>query len=170
MILPDPVRNIGQHSAIVGIAILVALAAICVLAGLARRRDVAVLAGVALVAAASTVWAIAALPVHNRFQLGYLDVLLGPVGMLIWGVAALVAAGLVHEVVSRRGHSTWHVLRIDRGGATRWVLTATAALVAGGVVNTVILGRGAGAEAALFAGGRGTYRAGYRPRRRPLNE
>ena len=158
-ILPDPIHHIGQHSATVGMAILVALAAICVLAGLARRRDVAVLAGVALAAAASTVWAIAALPVDNRFQLGYLDVVLWPVGMLVWGVAALVAAALVGEVLSRlRRHSTRRELRIDRRGAARWVLTAAAAVLAGGVVNTVILGSGAGGQAALFAGGRGTFR------------
>jgi len=154
-----------------GIAILAALALVSVVTWTTHRRDLAVLAAVALVVAGSTVWEFAVQPTSTVLDLSYLDVLLWPVGMLVWGVAAL---SVVEVVATWRGASRrWGLFGAARSPASRqldhrllpkragaallWGVTA--AVLVGGTVNASFLAGGAMSQVTQEVGGRGTFRA-----------
>jgi hypothetical protein len=163
-------HGLTAHCAGVGIGVLVVLAAVAVVAWIAQRRDLAVLAGVALLAAGSIAWEIALQPTGTTEELSYVEVVLWPVGMLVWGVAALS----VVEVVARWGvlpgrwgpfgrassrarakHGRQPLRRWRPGIALLW--SATAAVLVGGTVNTAFLAGGAMNQAAREDGGRGAF-------------
>jgi hypothetical protein len=156
----------------VGIAVLAALATVGVVAWIAQRRELAVLAAVAFLAAGAAAWEIAGQPTSTIVSLvEVVDVVLWPVGMLIWGVAAM----FVVELVATWG--AWSGRRGSFGRASspvwaehghrllaRWrprsalLWSATVVLFAGGTVNAAMLAGGAMNQAAQEAGGRGTFR------------
>jgi hypothetical protein len=163
-------QGLTAYSAGVGVAVLVALVAIAAVAWIAQRKDLAVLAGVTLLAAASTAWEIALQPTSTAMALLYVGVVLWPVGMLVWGVAALA----VIEVVARWGvlpgrwgpfgrassrarpkHGRRSLRRWRPGIALLW--SATAAMLVGGTVNAAFLAGGAMNQAAREDGGRGAF-------------
>jgi hypothetical protein len=163
-------EGLTTHSAGIGIAILVALAAVAVVAWIARRNDLAVLAGVALFAAGSTVWEIALQPTSTALALLYVGAVLWPVGMLIWGVAALSVVEVVARwgVMPRRRGSlgeasshAWprHAQRLLAQWHLRVALLwgATVVLFVGGAVNAAVLAGGAMNQAAREDGGRGAF-------------
>jgi hypothetical protein len=159
------------HPSGVGIAVLAALIVIAAAAWIAHRWDLAALAGVALLVAGSTVWEFALQPTSTVLNLIYLDVLLWPVGMLAWGVAAL----LVVEAVETWGASprwqrqfgrvsspAWpkhdHRLLAQSQARTALLLSATAAVFVGGTVNAASLAGAATNPVVQEAAGRGTFR------------
>ena len=163
-------KGLTAHSAGVGIAVLTALAVVAVGAWTARRKDLAVLAGVALLVAGSTAWEIALQPTSNAMALLYVETVLWPVGMMIWGVAALAVVEVVARwgVLSRpRGwlarassparpeHGRRRIPRWRPGAALLW--SAAGAVLVGGTVNAVILAGGAMNQAAREDGGRGAF-------------
>jgi hypothetical protein len=165
-------HGVAGQPAGAGIAVLAMLAAVAVVAWIAQRRDLAVLAGVALLAAGSAVWEIAGQPKSTIVSLvEVVDVVLWPVGMLIWGAAAL---SLVEVVATLRATPRWRA-SFERAGSASWpkqgrrlhaqwrpatasLLSATAVLFVGGTVNTAILASGAMNQAAREAGGRSAFR------------
>jgi hypothetical protein len=163
-------HGLTAHSAGFGIAILVLLAAVAVVAWIARRKDLAVLAGVAFFAGGSTVWEIALQPTSTIVSLFDVDVVLWPVGMLVWGVAALsvvevaatwMASARRRGSVGRTSSPAWpergrSLPKWRPGVALLW--SATAVLFLGGTVNATILASGAMNQAAREDGGRGTFR------------
>jgi hypothetical protein len=168
------VQGLASHSEGAGTAVLVLLAVVTVVAWITRRGDLAVIGAVALVAAVSTVWEIAHQPVTSTAQLGYVDVVLWPVGMLVWGVAALtVAEALGMASAKWRGLRSGPVERARPGaargpghvagagwnvrGALLW--GATSVLLVCGAVNAVFLGSRATYQAAQEVGGRGSFGA-----------
>jgi hypothetical protein len=169
---PALLHGLAGQPAGVGIAVLATLATLAVVAWIAQRRDLAVLAGVGLLAAGSAAWEIAGQPKSTIVSLvEVVDVVLWPVGMLIWGVAALLVVEVVatfRAMPRRRGlfgrasSPSWpkHGRRLLAQGwpRTALLLSATAALFVGGTVNAAILAGGAMNQAAREAGGRPTFR------------
>ncbi len=156
----------------VGIAVLAALATVGVVAWIAQRRELAVLAAVAFLAAGAAAWEIAGQPTSTIVSLvEVVDVVLWPVGMLIWGVAAMFVVELVatwRAWSGRRGSfgrassPVWaehgHRLLARWRPRTALLWSATVVLFAGGTVNAAMLAGGAMNQAAQEAGGRGTFR------------
>jgi len=154
-----------------GIAVLAALAGVAVVAWIARRTDLSVLAGVTFLVAGSSAWEIALQPTNTAMALLYVETVLWPVGMLIWGVAAMFVVELVatwRAWSGRRGSfgrassPVWaehgHRLLARWRPRTALLWSATVVLFAGGTVNAAMLAGGAMNQAAQEAGGRGTFR------------
>jgi len=169
---PALLHGVAGQPAGAGIAILAALACVVVVAWTAQRRELAVLAAVALVAAGSAAWEIAGQPTSTVVSLvEVVDVVLWPVGMLVWGVAALLVVELVpmREALSGRRDSfgrasspAWpkggQRLLGQRRLRTALLWGATGVLFVGGTVNATIIAGGAMNQAAVEAGGRATFR------------
>jgi hypothetical protein len=153
-----------------GIAVLAALAGVAVVARIARRTDLSVLAGVTFLVAGSSAWEIALQPTNTAMALLYVETVLWPVGMLVWGVAALA----VVELVARWGVWPRRQSSFGRASAPAWpkharrrlaqwrpgvalLWSATAAVFVGGTVNAAILTGGAMNQAAREDGGRGAF-------------
>ncbi len=164
-------HSLTVHSAGDGIAVLVVLAVVAVVGWLLQRRDLAVLCGVALVAACSAALEIAGQPVSVVVSLFDADLVLWPVGMLVWGVAVLSVA----EVVSSWGEPALRGVRHRRSSEHRWrgqaprrtagerataafLWGSTAVLFVGATVNAGIIASGAMNRAVEAAGGSGTFR------------
>jgi hypothetical protein len=153
------------------IAVLAVLLTISVLAWLVRSKDLAVLAGVALLAAGTTVWEISRQPASATTELAYLDVVLWPVGMLVWGVVVLVVAELASRGIrlprrrvvlggdeapeqgahGARPFARWHSRAV-------LLVAVSAVVLAGGTANAAILASGATNQAGEEVGGPGTFR------------
>ncbi|HEY6625130.1 MAG TPA: hypothetical protein VIX85_14935 [Acidimicrobiales bacterium] len=103
--------HIGDHSELFGVIILASLALIASTAWLLRRRHLAVVASVALFVSAMAVWVFASLPQTSSLTIVYSDIILWPVGMLVW-VAWLWAAAELGAALLRAG------ARVVRQGAT----------------------------------------------------
>jgi hypothetical protein len=163
-------RGLTAHSASVGIAVLAVLGVVMVVAWVLRHRDLAVLAGVALLAAGATVWEIGHQPSNVIVSLFDADIVLWPVGMLVWGTAALaVEEGVTRWGVGARSRrpSEGADLPGGPGGVARLLsplqgrallLALTGVVLVGGSVNAGILVGGAMNRAALEDGGRGAFR------------
>jgi hypothetical protein len=149
---------IGQGSAAAGVLTLAGLCAVAVTAWVTGRTELAALAGVAFVAAISTVWVMGAVPSAKRAELAYLDVILWPVGMLVWAVAGWALLEVVRVAARSKQRSRWarSLGRSLRHAGVPWV--AAAALLGAGLANTVVVGTAAGADAVQLAGGPGTFR------------
>ena len=89
-----------------GVAVLVVLGAVALVSWRAHRADLAVLSTLGLLVSGAVVWDLSRQPSNGVFDLGYLDSVLWPIGMLVWGVAALGVCEVVEfalaEVASRR--------------------------------------------------------------------
>ncbi len=158
------------HSAADGIAVLVMLGVVGVVAWTLRHRDLAVLAGVALLVAGATALEMGHQPTSARVSVLVADVILWPVGMLVWGVAALTVAEAVtrwgglarrHSVsdeaaVPRRQDSVRRSISPRSGRALLWGVTAV--VLVGGSVNAVLVASGAMSRSAREDGGRGAFR------------
>jgi hypothetical protein len=94
--------HIGDHSELFGVIILASLALIAATAWLLRRRHLAVVASVALFVSAMAVWVFASLPQTSSLTIVYSDIILWPVGMLVW-VAWLWAAAELGAALFRAG-------------------------------------------------------------------
>jgi hypothetical protein len=94
--------HIGNHSELFGVIILASLALIAAAGWLLRRRHLAVVASVALFASAMAVWVFASLPQTSSLTIVYSDIILWPVGMLVW-VAWLWAAAVLGVALFRAG-------------------------------------------------------------------
>jgi hypothetical protein len=162
-------QGLTAHSAGLGLAVLAVLAVVAVVAWISRRNDIAVLAGVAFLAAGSTVWEIALQPTSTRMVLIYEDAVLWPVGMLVWGVVALSLVEVVARwrplrLSSSTTRASWRTGR-ERGHwkRVRWrpgealLSGAAAALLVGGAVNAAILASGAMSQATKEDGGPGVF-------------
>ena len=166
-------RALTAHSAWVGLLVLAMLAVVAVVAWRSGRREVAVLAAVTLLAAGATVWEISLQPTDTTAALLYEDTVLWPVGMLVWGVAALSLAELFARWRDRRGGPPAERAGLPATGEharrrpARWrpgvvsVAGATAALLVGGASNTAILASSAMSQAAKEDGGPGVF-GGFR--------
>lgn len=165
--------TLGRGSAVVGGAVLAALACLAIGAWMLRRRELAVLAGVALIASGSAAWVIAAVPKANALEIAYLDVILWPVGMLVWAVAGWACVDLatvawkrvdpvrkhvdrrpVHVAASKAAHVATRT-RLFVWSA--WVLMG--GLLVGAIASTAITSSGAMAEAASAADGSSNFAA-----------
>jgi hypothetical protein len=163
-------RGLTAHSAWVGIAVLALLGAVMVAAWVLRHKDLAVLAGVALLAAGATVWEIGHQPSNVIVSLFDADIVLWPVGMLVWGVAALaVEEGVIGWGVGARLRRRSEGADVPRGAEAvprllprrqgRALLFAVTGIVlVGGSVNAAILTGGAMNRAVNEDGGRGAFR------------
>jgi hypothetical protein len=76
--------HINDRSEAFGLVVLASLVAIAVVSWWARRRDLATLATLALVVSAISVWTFSSLPQASVLTLVYSDIVLWPVGMLVW--------------------------------------------------------------------------------------
>ncbi len=94
--------HIGDHSEAFGVIILASLALIAAAAWLLRRRHLAVVASVAVFVSAMAVWVLASLPLTSSLTIVYSDIILWPVGMLVW-VAWLCAAADLGAALFRAG-------------------------------------------------------------------
>jgi hypothetical protein len=163
-------RGLTAHSDWVGIVVLAMLGVVVVAAWVLRHKDLAVLAGVALLAAGATVWEIGHQPSNVIVSLFDADVVLWPVGMLVWGVAVLAVAegvtgwGAVAHVHPPSGGAN----ESERQGPVRRLISrrhgrvlllgVTSVVLVGGTVNATILASGAMNRAAREDGGRGAFR------------
>ncbi len=162
-------QGLTAHSAWIGLVVLAMLAVVALVAWIIRHVDAAVLAGVAFLAAATTVWEISLQPTNTRAALLYEDAVLWPVGMLVWGVAAQSLAVAFAEWRARRGGPSadragpstpgdrGHRLRVRWRARVALALGATAALFVGGAVNTAILAGSAMSQATKEDGGPGVF-------------
>lgn len=95
------VATLATGSAVDGVAVLVALAVIAVLAAIAGRRLLCAAATVSVLVALSTAWSIGQLPAPQISRLSYLDVVLWPVGMIVWATFLFAALTVVVAVARR---------------------------------------------------------------------
>jgi hypothetical protein len=111
--------HIEGHGAGFGLFVLVSLAAVTGGAWLAGRRDLATLAAIALVAATIGVWTFAALPTASVLTIVYADVVLWPVGMVVWVVWlwALLTPAAAPVATVRSRPPTWATSGAVRAGA-----------------------------------------------------
>ena len=104
--------HIGDHPELFGVVVLASLALIAAGAWVLGRRHIAIVASVSLFVSAMVVWVFASLRQTSSLTLVYADVILWPVGMLVWVVwlwaAAVLGVDLCRAgaaVVRRRGAS-----------------------------------------------------------------
>jgi uncharacterized protein (TIGR03382 family) len=86
--------HINGQSELFGVAILASVALVAAAGWLLRRRRIATVASVVLFVAAMAVWVFASLPRTSILTIIYSDIILWPVGMLVWVVWLWAAAGL----------------------------------------------------------------------------
>jgi hypothetical protein len=91
--------HINGRSERSGMLILASVALVALVAWILRRRDLATTATVALFASAMAVWAFSSLPQASVLTLIYSDIILWPVGMLVWVVWLWAAGALVLAAV-----------------------------------------------------------------------
>ena len=99
----DPFLGLMSHitgrSELFGVAVLALLALIATGSWILRRRDIATLACVALLVGTLAVWTFSSLPQASILSIVYSDVVLWPVGMLVWLVCLWTAAAIVSAAV-----------------------------------------------------------------------
>jgi uncharacterized protein (TIGR03382 family) len=88
------IGHIDGQSELFGVVILASVALVAVAGWLLRRRRMATVASVTLFVAAMAVWIFASLPRTSILTIVYSDIILWPVGMLVWVVWLWAAAGL----------------------------------------------------------------------------
>ena len=124
--------DMDYHPAWMGVAALVGLAAVVLAAALARRFDLATLAGLTLLFAGETVVTIARIPYGSLLTLVYLCLVVWVVGLTIAAVAGWSLAVVVTAVV--RSLRRRDPVPPGPGGAEpsrRWPATLVGALLAG---------------------------------------
>ena len=140
--------HIDSHGAAFGVFVILSLVAITVGAWLARRRDLATLAAIAFVVATIGVWTFSSLPTVSVLTIVYADVVLWPIGMVIWVVwlwalFALATASVAKVRTLSRPPATEGALRVSARWLTVFgvlVLGAVGASVAADTVSTPHLG------------------------------
>jgi len=174
-------RHAGSPPAGAGVAVLVVLGVLTLVSWRARRGDLAVLSTLGLFVGGAVVWDLSRLPSSGVFDLGYLDSVLWPWGMLIWGIAALgvreVLGYASFEVPLHREKGVppdsgaaaptraTGVFRLREEGRPRraaihsWMWVAVVCLVVSGLITAIALGRGTMASANRTAAGNRTYSA-----------
>ena len=100
--------HILDRSELSGVAVLAALVLIVVGGWLFRRRDIATLASVTVLAAAMAVWTFSSLPRGSILTIVYSDIVLWPVGMLVWLVWLWTAAAIGSAAFRALRRRFWH--------------------------------------------------------------
>lgn len=128
------VATLASGSAADGVAVLVALAVIAVLAAITGRRSLCAAATVSVLVALGTAWSIGELPAPQISRLSYLDVVLWPVGMMVWATFLFAAVTLV--VAAARRITAWRPTGGARSALALPYGLAMAGLVAAGALGT----------------------------------
>ena len=174
-------RDRGSPPAGAGVAVLVVLAAVALVSWRAHRGDLAVLSTLGLLVGGAVVWDLSRQPLSGVLELAYLDSVLWPIGMLVWGVAALgvreVVAYALAEVALRRARGVppendaaaptraartyrlWGERCRRRAGTHSWTWAAAVCVAVSGLITTIALGRGTMSSANRAAVGSSTYSA-----------